>query len=143
MRGVNKVIAVGTLGADPELKYTAGGTAICNMRMAVNEVWKDKQGEKQERTEWLRIVLFGKVAEIAGEYCKKGKPVYIEGSLRTNKYTDKDGIERYSTDIVASELQLLGGRDGAQPAERGGNARRSERSAPPPSGDLDDSEIPF
>jgi len=106
-RGINKVIIVGNLGADPETRYTGSGTAITSLRLATSEAWTDKQsGEKQERTEWHRVKLFGKLAEIAGEYLKKGRQVYIEGSLRTDKYTDKDGIERYSTDIIANEMQM-------------------------------------
>jgi single-strand DNA-binding protein len=109
MSGINKVILVGNLGADPEVRHTGAGSAICNIRIATSEKWKDKEsGETQERTEWHRVVLFGKLGEIAGKYLKKGRQAYIEGSLRTNKYTDKDGIERYSTDIVASEMQMLG-----------------------------------
>ena len=112
-RGINKVILVGNLGADPETRYTANGGAITNIRLATSEQWRDKQtGENQERTEWHRVVLFGKLGEIAGEYLKKGRQVYIEGSLRTNKYTDKEGIERYTTDIVANEMQMLGGQGG-------------------------------
>jgi len=119
-RGVNKVILVGNLGADPETRYTANGGAITNIRLATSEAWKDKtSGENQERTEWHRVVLFGKLGEIAGEYLKKGRQVYIEGSLRTNKYTDKEGVERYSTDIVANEMQMLGG-TGAGGGEGGG-----------------------
>jgi len=111
MKGVNKVIIVGNLGADPETRYTSSGGAITNIRVATSEKWKDKQsGEDQERTEWHRIVFFGKLAEIAGQYLKKGSSVYVEGSLRTNKYTDKEGVEKYSTDIVGSEMQMLGGR---------------------------------
>lgn len=109
-RGVNRVILVGNLGADVELRYSSSGTAIANLRLATSEQWTDKQsGEKQERTEWHRVKMFGKLAEIAGEFLKKGRQVYIEGSLRTEKYTDKEGIERYSTDIVANEMQMLGG----------------------------------
>ena len=112
-RGINKVILVGNLGADPETRYTANGGAITNIRLATSESWRDKQtGENQERTEWHRVVLFGKLGEIAGEYLKKGRQVYIEGSLRTNKYTDKEGVERYTTDIVANEMQMLGGPGG-------------------------------
>jgi single-strand DNA-binding protein len=112
-RGINKVIIVGNLGADPETRYTGSGTAITSLRIATSEAWNDKQsGEKQERTEWHRVKLFGKLAEIAGEYLKKGRQVYIEGSLRTDKYTDKDGVERYSTDIIANEMQMLGGQGG-------------------------------
>ena len=109
-RGINKVILVGNLGADPEVRYTSSGTAITSLSVATSESWTDKQsGEKQERTEWHRVKLFGRLAEIAGEYLKKGRQIYIEGSLRTDKYTDKQGVERYSTDIVASEMQMLGG----------------------------------
>jgi single-strand DNA-binding protein len=109
-RGINKVIVVGNLGADPETRYTSSGSAITSLRIATSEQWTDKQsGEKQERTEWHRVKLFGRLAEISGEYLKKGRQVYIEGSLRTDKYTDKDGVERYSTDIIANEMQMLGG----------------------------------
>ncbi|HET6433348.1 single-stranded DNA-binding protein [Dyella sp.] len=109
-RGINKVILVGNLGADPEVRYTSSGTAITSLSVATSESWTDKQsGEKQERTEWHRVKLFGRLAEIAGEYLKKGRQVYIEGSLRTDKYTDKAGVEKYSTDIVANEMQMLGG----------------------------------
>ncbi|MGN6517967.1 MAG: single-stranded DNA-binding protein [Dokdonella sp.] len=112
-RGINKVILVGNLGADPETRYTANGGAITSIRIATSESWKDKQtGEQQERTEWHRVKFFGRLAEIAGEYLKKGRQVYVEGSLRTDKYTDKDGIERYSTDIIANEMQMLGGPGG-------------------------------
>lgn len=124
-RGINKVILVGNLGADPETRYTAGGAAITSLRLATSESWKDKQtGEQQERTEWHRVKLFGRLAEIAGEYLKKGRQVYIEGSLRTDKYTDKDGIERYSTDIIANEMQMLGGGGGAGEGGGGGGYAR-------------------
>jgi single-strand DNA-binding protein len=117
-RGINKVIIVGNLGADPETRYTGSGTAITSLRIATSEAWTDKaSGEKQERTEWHRVKLFGKLAEIAGEYLKKGRQVYIEGSLRTDKYTDKDGIERYSTDIIGNEMQMLGGQGGERPVD--------------------------
>lgn len=125
-RGINKVIIVGNLGADPETRYTGNGTAITSIRIATSENWTDKQsGEKQERTEWHRVKLFGRLAEIAGEYLKKGRQVYIEGSLRTDKYTDKDGVERFSTDIIAAEMQMLGGgseggQGGAQQRQGGG-----------------------
>ena len=123
-RGVNKVILVGNLGADPETRYTAGGQAITSIRIATSEAWKDKQtGEQQERTEWHRVKFFGRLAEIAGEYLKKGRQVYVEGSLRTDKYTDKDGIERYSTDIIADEMQMLGGNPGAEGGGGGGGYR--------------------
>ena len=113
MASVNKVILIGNLGRDPETRYTTGGDAICNLNIATSEQWKDKSGEKQERTEWHRVVLFGRQAEIAGEYLKKGRSVYIEGRLQTRKYTDKDGVEKYSTEIVGDRMQLLGSREGA------------------------------
>src|SRR5579859_6630424 len=128
-RGINKVIIVGNLGADPETRYTGNGTAITSNRTATTENWTDKQsGEKQERTEWHRVKLFGRLAEIAGEYLKKGRQVYIEGSLRTDKYTDKDGVERFSTDIIAAEMQMLGGgsEGGAGGGGGGGNFQRSQ-----------------
>jgi len=120
-RGINKVILVGNLGADPETRYTANGGAITSIRIATSESWKDKQtGEQQERTEWHRVKFFGRLAEIAGEYLKKGRQVYVEGSLRTDKYTDKDGVERYSTDIIANEMQMLGGPGGGGGGGEGG-----------------------
>ena len=113
MASVNKVILLGNLGRDPETRYTTGGDAVTNLNIATSEQWKDKSGEKQERTEWHRVVLFGRQAEIAAEYLKKGRSVYIEGRLQTRKYTDKDGVEKYSTEIVADGMQLIGGaRDG-------------------------------
>src|SRR5215471_9704412 len=128
-RGINKVILVGNLGADPETRYTPSGTAITTIRVATSESWKDKQtGEQQERTEWHRVKFFGRLAEIAGEYLKKGGQVYIEGKLRTEEY-EKDGIKRWSTDIVADEMQMLGGRGGASAGESGagGGYERRER----------------
>ncbi|MFC5527072.1 single-stranded DNA-binding protein [Rhodanobacter ginsengisoli] len=125
-RGINKVIIVGNLGADPEMRHTGGGTAVTTLNVATSESWTDKQsGEKVEKTEWHRVKLFGRLAEIAGEYLKKGRQVYIEGSLRTDKYTDKQGIERYSTDIIASEMQMLGGNEGGG----GGGQRERPQSA--------------
>ena len=113
MASENKVILLGNLGRDPETRYTTGGDAVTNLNIATSEQWKDKSGEKQERTEWHRVVLFGRQAEIAAEYLKKGRSVYIEGRLQTRKYTDKDGVEKYSTEIVADRMQLIGGaRDG-------------------------------
>jgi single-strand DNA-binding protein len=166
-RGVNKVILVGNLGADPETRYTANGGAICTIKVATSESWKDKQtGEMQERTEWHRVKFFGRLAEIAGEYLKKGRQVYVEGSIRTDKYTDKEGVERYATDIIANEMQLLGsgGRDGEGggggggggggsrgPSERpqrsgppsgGGGSRPAPRNEAPPPDDFED-DIPF
>jgi single-strand DNA-binding protein len=109
MASVNKVILLGNLGRDPETRYTTGGDAVTNLRIATTETWKDKSGEKQEKTEWHSVVLFGRQAEIAGEYLKKGRSVYIEGRLQTRKYTDKEGVEKYSTEIVGDRMQLLGG----------------------------------
>jgi single-strand DNA-binding protein len=112
-RGINKVILVGNLGADPETRAMPSGTTVANLRIATSESWKDKQsGEQQERTEWHRVVLFGRLGEIAAEYLKKGSQVYIEGSLRTRKWQDKQGTERYSTEIVGNDMQMLGGRGG-------------------------------
>ncbi len=119
-RGVNKVILVGNLGADPEVRYMPSGGQITNVRLATSESWRDKaSGDMQERTEWHRVVFFGKLAEIAGEYCRKGSQIYVEGSLRTRKWQDQSGQDRYSTEIVASEMQLLGGRTGAGAAGQG------------------------
>jgi single-strand DNA-binding protein len=112
-RGINKVILVGNLGADPETRAMPSGTTVANLRIATSESWRDKQsGEQQERTEWHRVVLFGRLGEIAAEYLKKGSQVYIEGSLRTRKWQDKSGTERYSTEIVGNDMQMLGGRGG-------------------------------
>ena len=125
-RGVNKVILVGNLGADPETRAMPSGMTVANLRIATSESWRDKQsGEQQERTEWHRVALFGRLAEIAGEYLKKGSQVYIEGSLRTRKWQDKQGNERYSTEIVGNEMQMLGGRGGGgagAPGAGGGGA---------------------
>jgi single-strand DNA-binding protein len=121
-RGINKVIIVGNLGADPETRAMPSGSTVANLRIATTENWKDKQsGENQERTEWHRVVLFGRLGEIAAEYLRKGSQVYIEGSLRTRKWTDKQGTERYSTEIVANDMQMLGGRGGGG----GGGGERS------------------
>ena len=112
-RGINKVILIGHLGADPETRAMPSGSTVANLRIATTENWKDRtSGENQERTEWHRVALFGKLAEIAGEYLKKGSQVYIEGSLRTRKWQDKQGNERYSTEIIGNEMQMLGGRGG-------------------------------
>ena len=112
-RGINKVILVGNLGADPETRYTAAGAAITNIRLATSESWRDKQtGENQERTEWHRVVFFSRLAEIAGEYLRKGSQVYIEGKLQTRKWQDQGGQDRYTTEIVANEMQMLGSRGG-------------------------------
>src|SRR6202034_4011645 len=112
-RGLNKVILIGNLGADPETRAMPSGTTVANLRVATSESWRDKQsGEQQERTEWHRVALFGRLGEVASEYLRKGSQVYIEGSLRTRKWQDKQGAERYSTEIVGNEMQMLGGRSG-------------------------------
>jgi single-strand DNA-binding protein len=122
-RGINKVILIGNLGADPETRAIPNGTTVANLRVATSESWRDKQtGEQQERTEWHRVAFFGRLAEIAGEYLRKGSQVYIEGSLRTRKYQDKQGNERYSTEIIGSDLQMLGGRSGAAAGSPAGAA---------------------
>ena len=120
-RGLNKVMLIGNLGADPEVRYTAGGSAVANIRLATAEAWRDRDsGEQQERTEWHRVVFFGKLAEIVEQYVKKGSQLYVEGRLQTRKWQDKDGNERYTTEIVASEMQMLGGRGGAGGGGGGG-----------------------
>ena len=120
-RGVNKVIIIGDLGADPETRAMPSGTTVANLRVATSESWRDKQtGEQQERTEWHRVALFGRLAEVAGEYLRKGSQVYIEGSLRTRKWQDKQGNDRYSTEIVGNDLQMLGGRGGGAGGAPGG-----------------------
>jgi single-strand DNA-binding protein len=120
-RGINKVILIGNLGADPETRAMPSGTTVANLRVATSESWRDKQtGEQQERTEWHRVALFGRLAEVAGEYLRKGSQVYIEGSLRTRKWQDKQGNERYSTEIIGNDLQMLGGRPGAGAAAGAG-----------------------
>ena len=128
MASVNKVILIGNLGKDPEVRYAPSGSAICNVAIATSRSWKDKtSGEKVEETEWHRVVMYDRLAEVAGQYLKKGKPVHIEGRLKTRKWTDKDGVERYSTEIIASEMTMLGSRD--SDSEGQGS---SPRAAPAP-----------
>ena len=151
-RGVNKAIIVGNLGRDPEVRYTANGSAVANVTVATSESWKDKQsGERQERTEWHRVVFFGRLAEIAEEYLKKGSQVYIEGSIRTQKWQDKEsGQDRYTTEIVARDMQMLGSRGGDSSGASDDDYSSATRSATASSGggasgrdpDLDD-DIPF
>lgn len=132
-RGINKVILIGNLGGDPEVKYTAGGSAVANVTIATSENWKDKTtGENQERTEWHRVVFFGRLAEIAGEYLKKGSQVYVEGRLQTRKWQDKEGQDRYTTEIVANEMQMLGGRGGGSASGGTDSSRASSAEAPAP-----------
>ncbi len=144
MASVNRVILVGNLGRDPELRYTPGGTAVANLSLATNEAWTDKSGQKQERTEWHRIVVWGKQAEIAGEYLQKGKQIYVEGSLQTREWNDRDGNKRYTTEVRAQRILMLGRAEG-----RAGAASGAGESVPPddtmdgpPSGQGED-DIPF
>ena len=134
MASVNKVILIGNLGKDPEIRYAPSGSAICNVTIATSRQWKDKtSGERQEETEWHRVVFYDRLAEIAGEYLKKGKSVYIEGRLKTRKWTDKEGVDKYTTEIIAQEMTMLGGREGGAGGgggdEMGGAP--APRSAPP------------
>ena len=155
-RGINKVILVGNLGADPETRYTASGSAIANIRLATSESWRDKQtGETQEKTEWHRVVFFNRLAEIAGEYLRKGSQVYIEGKIQTRKWQDQSGQDRYTTEIVANEMQMLGGRAGEgaprQAAPAGGGFRdrpadsapAQSRPAPAAEDNFAEDDIPF
>jgi single-strand DNA-binding protein len=133
MASVNKVIIVGNLGRDPEVRYTPSGGAVCNVSVATTRAWKDKtSGEKVEETEWHRVVFYDRLAEVAGEYLKKGRSVYVEGRLKTRKWQDKDGVERYTTEIVANEMQMLGGRNDGEGAPR--NARGDTADAPQAAG---------
>ena len=128
-RGVNKVILVGNLGKDPETRYMPSGSAVTNLRIATTEAWKDKQtGDQQERTEWHSVAMFGRLAEIAAEYLRKGSQVYVEGKLRTRKWQDKEGKDRYTTEIVADEMQMLGSRGGAGAGPKDAGAPASESS---------------
>lgn len=156
-RGVNKVILVGNLGNDPDCKYTQGGMCVTRISLATTSVRNDKDGNKQETTQWHRVVFFGKVAEIAGEYLRKGSQVYVEGEIRYDKYTGQDGVEKYTTDIVANEMQMFGGRGdggGESRPQRGGGSGGSRGGAPQrerpqratepaPMDDFDDPDIPF
>lgn len=164
MASVNKVIIVGNLGRDPEVRYSADGNAICNISIATTSNWKDKSsGERREETEWHRVVMYNRLAEIAGEYLRKGRPVYVEGRLRTRKWQNKEGQDQYTTEIIADQMQMLGGRDGAEGGAASGGASsggyegsvsrpasrpQAQRPAAPAAGasanlgDLDD-DIPF
>ena len=170
-RGVNKVILVGNLGNDPETKYTQGGMAVTKVSLATTSVRKDKEGNTQERTDWHRVTFFGKLGEIAGEYLRKGSQVYVEGSIRYDKYTGQDGVERYSTDIIGDDMQMMGSRGeggggssterparapresagsgggsygGGQRSGGGGQQRpQTAASSPPPMEDFSDDDIPF
>lgn len=146
-RGINKVILVGNLGADPETRYMPSGGAVTNLSIATSEGWKDKNtGEQQERTEWHRVVLFNRLAEIAGEYLRKGSKVYVEGSLRTRKWQDKNGVDRYTTEIIAGEMQMLDSRGGSQSYSDGPSSSQSSAKpaqAEPAMADDFDDDIPF
>ena len=151
-RGVNKVILVGNLGNDPDMKYTASGSAVAKISVATKDSWRDKQtGENQERTEWHRVVAFGRLGEIMGEYLRKGSQVYIEGRLQTNKWQDQNGQDRYTTEIVASDMQMLGargGEGGGAPSQGGGGFRdnpqtQQSQAQPKPDNDFADDDIPF
>jgi single-strand DNA-binding protein len=157
-RGVNKVILVGNLGKDPETRYMPSGSAVTNLTLATSESWKDKQtGEQQDRTEWHKIAMFGRLAEIAAEYLRKGSQIYVEGKLRTRKWQDKEGKDRYTTEIVADEMQMLGSKGGggasalagagaaagaSSGAAAGGSGRAAVNDSGGPPGDFDD-DIPF
>ena len=153
MASVNKVILVGNLGRDPESRYGADGSAIVNVSLATTDNWRDKSsGERKESTEWHRLVFFGKLAEIAGQYLKKGSQVYVEGSIKYDKYTGQDGVEKYTTDIVASELQMLGDKREGQPSAGGGHGgsrggapqrQRPATATHQPADDFADDDIPF
>lgn len=150
-RGINKAVIVGTLGKDPEIRYAPNGNAVVNISVATNESWKDREtGEAQQRTEWHRIVMFGKLGEIASQYLKKGSQAYFEGRIQTRKWQDNSGNDRYSTEIVANEMQMLGGRaggGGGAPMESGGQSQSQSQSRPAPAetAPMDDGfdDIPF
>ena len=160
MASVNKVILMGNLGRDPEVRYSPDGAAVCNVSIATTSSWKDKNsGERREETEWHRVVFYNRLAEIAGEYLKKGRPVYVEGRIKTRKWQNKEGVDQYTTEVVADNMQLLGGRDGGDGGSSGGNeggsgaprsaarAQQASRPAAPAAGganlsDMDD-DIPF
>ncbi len=143
-RGINKVILVGNLGQDPDTRYMPSGGAVTNFSIATSESWKDKQtGEQKERTEWHKVAMFGRLAEIGAEYLRKGSQVYIEGSLRTRKWQDRDGNDRYTTEVIANEMQMLGGRGGGGGAPMGGDPGPASQPPPAPKADEFDDDIPF
>ena len=147
-RGVNKAIIVGNVGQDPEIRYMPSGSAVAELSVATTEQWKDKSsGEKQERTEWHRITFYGRLAEIVGEYVRKGSQVYVEGSIRTEKWQDKQGNDRYTTKIIANEMQMLGGRSGGSAgfnaSDSGAGQSGGGRASSPVSSDELDDDIPF
>ncbi len=150
MASVNKVILIGNLGKDPETRYMSNGEAVTNITLATTDTWKDKNGEKQEKTEWHRVTFYRKLAEIAGEYLKKGRSVYVEGRLETRKWTDKNGVERYTTDIIATDMKMLGNRSGSgsfesSPDQEDDNPAPNRSSSAKSTGGFDDmdDDIPF
>jgi len=152
MASVNKVILIGNLGADPEMRYLPSGEAVANLRLATTEQWKDKNGDKQETTEWHRVSFFGRQAEVCGQYLKKGSSVYIEGSIRTRKWQDQSGQDRYSTEIRGDRMQMLGGRGGgggsadydqSPPSDSGGRGRSGGSGGGGTGFDAMDDDIPF
>lgn len=158
-RGVNKVILVGNLGNDPEVRYMPNGNAVANLSLATSESWKDQQGQVQERTEWHRLTMYRKLAEIAGEYLKKGSQIYVEGKLQTRKWQDQQGQDRYTTEVIVDQMQMLGGREGGgnnqqgnrqgyhNPPQGGGQSRQRQNQQRPPMGepdfDFNSDEPPF
>jgi len=145
---INKVILIGNLGGDPEVRYASSGVAVCNFTMATTRTYKDKQGERKDETEWHRVVAFGRTAEVCGEYLKKGRQVYIEGRLQTRKWQDKDGNDRWTTEVVTESMQMLGnrGNDGGGGAQRGSSSQGSSGNDDPYQplpGDIPDSDVPF
>lgn len=149
MASLNQVQIIGNLGNDPDIRYTQGGTAVANISVATTEKWKDKQsGELKEQTEWHRVVFFGKLAEIVGEYLKKGASVFVQGRLQTEKWTDNNGVDRYTTKIIASDMRMLGGRrdgdSGGERSQRSGSSSQQRQTPPPDHGaDFADDDIPF
>ena len=142
MNGINKAIILGTLGADPETRYANNGSAITNISVATSEKWKDKNsGEMQENTEWHRVTAFGKLAEIMGQYLNKGSQVYIEGKIQTSKYQDNNGVDKYSTSIIANQMQMLGGKSNNESS--GGNAQQRDSTTIPKAGGDFEKDIPF
>lgn len=145
MASVNKIILVGNLGRDPEMRYLPSGEAVASLAIATTDSYKDKSGQKVEHTEWHRVSFFQRLAEVCGEYLKKGSQVYIEGSIRTRKYTDKDGVEKYATEIRGDRMQMLGSKSDAQTVPKSANSTRAAMNAQAPDGfdDMDGMEIPF
>ncbi|MBC7074641.1 MAG: single-stranded DNA-binding protein [Syntrophomonadaceae bacterium] len=149
MASLNKWIGIGNLGSDPEIRYMPNGKAVVNISIGCNESWKDENGDKKEKTEWVKIVFFNKLAEIAGQYLKKGSQVYIEGSLKTRKWQGQDGTDRYTTEIVASEMQMLGGKPQGESEQSPRQSAPRTQQAPenrgkaPARDDFEDSDIPF